>query len=194
MSNLEDLGIEINTDEVMNYGEQNLGLADFMEVDVSDIEANEGGFDILPVGVYKFSVEKISVSTVNRKSKETGEDLKIPQISVSCNVDEVIELLPQEDGREIDESKVVGRKHFHNVTLPSYDGEAYVKAFGRLKAFAQKLSPEANLSSVKSVLEAIAGKEFVAKIAHRKYQTKDDADGEKSGRSAEINLKSIKVA
>lgn len=194
MSNVfEDLGIEVE-ESVMNYGENSIGLADFMDVDVSDIEANDGGFDLLPTGVYKFAVDSMKVSTINRKLKETNEDVKIPSLSIKCKVEEIVDMLPDENGNLADVSKVIGRYFFHNISLPSYDGEKYARAVGQVKSLAQKLAPEAQLSDFKSMLQAIAGKEFTAKISHRKYKTKDDAEGEKSGVAENLELKSVRLA
>lgn len=193
MSDLENLGIEVN-EEVINYGEGNLGLADFMEVDVSDIEANDGGFSLLPAGVYKFSCEAINVTSVNRKLKDTNEEVKIPQVSFKCKVEEVVDLAPAEDGSEIDPEKLIGRYYFHNVALPSYDAESYTRAMGRVKSLAQHIAPEESCATFKQMLAAIANKSFTGKIRHRKYATKDDADGEKSGRAEDLDLKTVKPA
>ena len=194
MNDLENLGISIESDSVMDYGENGLGLADFMEVDVSDIEENEGGFSLLPRGTYKFIADEIKVSVVNRKNPETNEDVKIPNVSIKCKVEEVVNVMPDEDGVVAEEDKLIGRLYFHNVSLPSYDGEKYYKAMGRLRALAAHISPDAPRGTFQEVLKAIAGKSFTGKINHRKYATKDDAEGEKSGRAEDLDIKSVKAA
>lgn len=185
--NLND-GIELEDSQV-NFGDQGLGLADFCGVDVTDIEANEGGFEILPLGVYDWQVSNIKISSTTRRSKDTGEEFKVPNIAIQFTIENVIST----QGYDGDEAKLVERKHTEFFSLPTYDGEMFSKAVGRLKAMALKIADrdkEWKYSSVQDILNDMIGKQFTAKIKHRKY---NDRNGNEVTQD-EIDIKTIKVA
>lgn len=187
MTNLND-NVEL-VDEEINFGEDAVGLADFCNVDVSEIEANEGGFEILPVGIYKFHIDSIRVSSVTRRAKDTNEEFKIPNIAVMFVVDEVVSTTNY-DG---DEGSLVNRKHTEFFSLPTYDSEQFTKAVARLKAMALRIcdrDKDWKYSSVQDIINDLsAGNQFSAKIKHRKYTNKS---GEEVAQD-DIDIKTIKA-
>lgn len=188
VNDLESKGIAIEADAGINFGEQSLGLADFMGVDVSDIEANEGGFELLPQGVYVFHTDSIKVSSTTRRSKDTNEEYKVPNVSMKFIVDEVV-TLGNYDG---DESKLIGRQHTEFVALPTFDGEQFSKAVGKLKAMAQKMAgreKDYQYPSVTAILADIAGKGFSARIKHGKYTNRSGDEVQ----TEDLDVRSIKA-
>lgn len=185
---LESKGIAVEASEGINFGDQSMGLADFMGVDVSEIEANEGGFEMLPQGVYVFHTDSIKVNSITRRAKDTNEEYKVPNISMKFIVDEVV-ALGNYDG---DESKLIGRQHTEFVALPTFDGEQFSKAVGKLKAMAQKMAgreKDYTYPNVPAILEDIAEKSFSARIKHGKYTNRN---GEEVA-TEDLDLRSIKA-
>lgn len=180
--------IEIVEDDAINFGDQSMGLADFCNVDVSEIEANEG-YDILPAGAYVMHTDSIKVNTVTRRNRDTNEEFKVPNVSMMFVIDEVVATVNY-DG---DEGKLIGRKHSEFVALPTFDAEQFAKAVGRLKAMASRIAgreKDYKYASIPAILEDIAGKSFNVKIKHGSYTNKD---GEKV-KTEDFDLKSIKPA
>ena len=56
---LANNGINIE-DGLVNAGDNSVGLADFLDIDTSEIDANEGGFENLPQGIYQFTTDDIN--------------------------------------------------------------------------------------------------------------------------------------
>ena len=181
-------GIELEDSQV-NFGDQGLGLADFCNVDVTDIEANEGGFEILPVGIYDWVVSGIKIGSTTRRSKETNEEFKVPNIAIQFTIENVVST----QGYDGDEAKLVERKHTEFFSLPTFDGEQFTKAVGRLKAMALKVADrdkDWKYANVQDILNDMISKQFTAKIKHRKY---NDRNGNEVTQD-EIDTKTIKVA
>lgn len=176
-------------DSVVNCGDQNMGLADFLDVDVSEIDANEG-FEILPQGIYKFSTSAIKVNTTTRKDMTTGEEFKVPNIALCFVVDEVVDV-KNFDG---DIMSLVNRRHSEFISLPTFDNERMIKAVGRLKALVYAITgltkEDDPLAKIPDALRLIANKSFTAKIKHGSYEKKS---GE-TVTTADLDLKSIKPA
>lgn len=185
---LADNGINLE-DGLINAGDNSVGLADFLDIDTSEIEANEGGFENLPQGIYQFTTDSIGVNTVKRTDKNTGEEYNIPNVTIKFKVDNVINV----SGYDGDEAKLIGRTQTEFYALPTYDNEMFAKATGSLFAMAQKLGGKDkgyHYASVKLALADIANKSFTAKIKHRTYTNKS---GEEVT-VANIDGRSIKLA
>lgn len=180
--------IEIEENSGINFGDQSMGLADFMGVDVSEIEANEGGYELLPQGVYVMRCKAIKVGSTTRRAKDTNEEFKVPNVSMQFEVEEVV-TVGNYDG---DESKLIGRKHTEFVALPTFDGEQFSKAVGKLKAMAQKIADRDKgyaYPNVPAILEDIADKPFSVRIKHGKYTNRN---GEEVA-TEDFDLRSIKA-
>ena len=180
--------IDIDENSGINFGDQNMGLADFMGVDVSAIEANEGGFELLPQGVYIMKCTSIKVGSTTRRAKDTNEEFKVPNVAMQFEVEEVVTV----GNYEGDESKLVGRKHSEFVALPTFDGEQFSKAVGKLKAMAQKICGRDKsyaYANVPAILEDIAANSFSVKIKHGKYTNRN---GEEVA-TEDFDLKTIKA-
>ena len=180
--------IDIEENSGINFGDQNMGLADFMGVDVSAIEANEAGYDMLPHGVYFMKCTSIKVGSTTRRAKDTNEEFKVPNVAMQFEVEEVVTV----GNYEGDESKLVGRKHSEFVALPTFDGEQFSKAVGKLKAMAQKICGRDKTyayANVPAILEDIASCSFSVKIKHGKYTNRN---GEEVA-TEDFDLKSIKA-
>lgn len=188
MTDLND-NVELDEKEQINFGDSGMGLADFCNVDVSDIEANEGGFEILPQGVYKWHVDSVKVGTVTRRNKDTNEEFRVPNIAVMFQIDEVIST----NNFDGDEGSLINRKHTEFFSLPTFDGEQFTKAVGRLKAYALRINDrdkDYKYASVQQIVNDLAsGVAFSAKIRYRKYNNKNGDEVTQD----EIDIKTIKA-
>jgi hypothetical protein len=168
--NLND-GIELDESNV-NFGDSAMGLADFCNVDVGEIEANEGGFEVLPQGVYEWKCDSIKIGSTTRRNKDTNEEFKVPNIAIQFIIENVVST----NGYDGDESKLIERKHTEFFALPTFDGEQFSKAVGRLKAMAMKMAgrdKDWKYASVQAILNDMINTRFSAKIKHRKYNDRD---------------------
>lgn len=183
----DDVMFEIDNEANINAGEGSMGLADFCNIDVSEIEANEG-MEMLPAGTYHFVTKAIKVSAVTRRAKETNEEFQVPNVSMQFEIDEVINTVNYEG----DEASLIGRKHNEFVALPTFDNEQFTRSVGRLKAFGNRINDHDKnhvYASVQAILADIADKGFTAKIKHGSYTNRQ---GEKVT-TVDIDLKSIKA-
>ena len=161
---------------------------DELNVCLSEIEANDGGFELLPQGVYIMKCTSIKVGSTTRRAKDTNEEFKVPNVAMQFEVEEVV-TVGNYDG---DESKLVGRKHSEFVALPTFDGEQFSKAVGKLKAMAQKICGRDKsyaYANVPAILEDIAANSFSVKIKHGKYTNRN---GEEVA-TEDFDLKTIKA-
>ena len=185
-NDLENCGIEFE-EGAINFGDESKGLADFMEVDVSEVKADAGGFSLTPAGHYKFSVDAIKVGTTTRRMRDTNEEFKCPNISLQFKIEEVISVADQ----SIDEASLIGRKHSEFVAVDTTNGEYFSKAVGKLKAMAEGMGGDvAGLKSPTDILKAMAGKSFTAKIKKGSYKNKDGERVE----TADLDIRSMKPA
>lgn len=188
MTDNNDL-FDVDESATFNFGDQAVGLASFMDIDTTNVEANEGGFKILPQGVYEFRTDAVQVTTVARRNKDTGEEFQVPQVRLSFNIESVVTT----SGDDVDEASLIGRKHTEFIAIPTFDQEQATKAIGRLKAFAIKMSgsdKDKSYPTVKDILADIVDKPFTAKIKHGSYTNKD---GDKVV-TEDFDVKSIKAA
>lgn len=165
---LESQNVIVDSEAGINFGDNQMGLADFMGVDVSSIEANEGSYEMLPQGAYIFRTDSIKINSTTRRAKDTNEEYKVPNIAMQFVVEEVVTV----GNYEGDESKLVGRKHTEFVALPTFDGEQFTRAVGKLKAMAQKMAGREKdyaYANVPAILADIANKSFSARIKYGKY-------------------------
>lgn len=184
---LENNGIEFDNDAVLSTADGNMGLADFMGVDTSDVAEYEGGFSLMPVGTYKVRNTETKVSTTKRRQKDTNEEFTVPNIMMQYEVEEVISLKDP----DIDASKLVGRKYTEFTAIPTFDSEQFAKAVGGLKAKAKRLgATDDQLKSIPAILAFIKDKSFTCKFYHRSYQNSKGETKEVDG----IETKSIKLA
>lgn len=185
--NNEENVLDIEMNDVVSSGEGSMGLADFLSVDVSQVEASEG-FEVLPAGIYRLTNTAIKINSATRKDKATGEEYKVPNVALQFEVDEVVSV-QKYDG---DLSSLVGRKHSEFISLPTFDSERFIKAVGRLKAIVYGITgltrEDDPLSSIPEALKKIAKKSFTAKIKNGKYT---NSNGEEVV-TADIDTKSIK--
>ena len=180
---------EIDESATFNFGENAVGLASFMDIDTSSVEANDGGFSLLPAGVYQMKNTGIQVTTVTRRNKDTGEEFQVPQVRLAFEVEEVITV----NGDVDDEAKLVGRKHSEFIAIPTFDAEQATKSIGRLKSMAYRMAGEdkdKSYPNVKAILADMADKSFTVKIKHGSYTNKD---GDKVI-TEDFDIKSIKAA
>ena len=185
---LANNGINLE-DGLVNAGDSSVGLADFLDIDTSEIDANEGGFENLPQGIYQFTTSDINIAPTKRTIKDTGEEVTIPNITVKFKVDNVINTI----GYDGDEAKLIGRTQTEFYSLPTYDNEMFAKAVGSLYAIAQKLGGKDkgyHYANVKLAVTDMANKTFTAKIKHRKYTNRN---GEEVA-VANIDSRSIQLA
>lgn len=183
---LENCGIEFE-DGAINFGDESKGLADFMEVDISEIKANAGGFSLTPAGNYVFSVESIKIGTTTRRMKDTNEEFKCPNVSLIFKIEEVMSVADQ----SIDEGSLIGTKHSEFVAIDTTNADYFSKAVGKLKAMAEGMGADVDgLKSPTDILKAMAGKRFSAKIRKGSYKNKD---GEKVD-TADLDIRSMKPA
>lgn len=142
-------------DGFFSHDGENIGMADFADVDVSDISSN--GFEPLPDGVYKLTPE-VELKPVERTDKETKEKYQVPQVVITSNIDEVI-------SGNADPEKTVGKKHIEYFTLNVRSQQAYEISVGQLKNYAAKLgADEKSLTNIKAILNAINGVTHTARI------------------------------
>ena len=182
MTDIND-SLEIE-DGVINGSDQSYGLVDFLGIDTSEVEANEGGFTT-PSGLYKGVVEKVSVKPVER-TLDNGDKVSVPNVTLYFKVDEVISAKD-----EAAAERMIGKTKCKFYTLPIKNMEKLTAVLGRLKAIAKRCNnSEDNLVDLKAILEAIVNKPISFKIAERSYKNRND----ETVVTSNVDIKTIKPA
>lgn len=139
-------------------GDTEVSLADIAGIDMTSVEAFEGGFEPTPKGVYLFDVKDAGLDTI------TVDGVDKAVIYFETEIAECYALVDD----SIEPESMVGWKHRETVFISDLK-----KSVGQAKAIMQNAGFSGS-GTLEEMLDAFCGSQFVAPIKHRK--DKNDTD------------------
>lgn len=145
---MTDVKVKQNDEEI------EVSIADIAGIDMSAVEAFEGGFEPTPKGVYLWECKDAKIDTINDKA--------VIQFELEC--EECYAILDDEKTPE----SMVGWKHQETIFIGDL-----AKSVGQAKAIMQNAGFTGS-GTLETMLDAFCGTQFIAPIRQRK--DKNDTD------------------
>lgn len=138
--------------------EADVSLADIAGIDMTSVEAFEGGFEPTPKGVFLFDVKDAGLDQLETKNGQSAI------IYFDTEVAECYTLVDDEK----DADSMVGWKHRETIFVGDL-----AKSVGQAKAVMQNAGFTGS-GTLEQMLDAFCGSQFIAPVKHRK--DKNDTD------------------